>query len=74
MTQNLTAPPVGAPEARWQPPADVRPNAVCACGEWLAACLKLGWRRADLDWLESLWWKYHDAHGNLIERLPESPS
>ena len=26
------------------------------CGEWLARCLSEGWRRADLDALEQLWW------------------
>ncbi len=25
------------------------------CGRWLAACLLLGWKRSDLDWLEKLW-------------------
>ena len=35
------------------------------CAEWLAACLRLGWRREDLDFLEKLWCKYHDEEGNL---------
>lgn len=41
-------------------------RATQACAEWLAACIRLGWRRADLDFLEALWWKYHDHRGNLI--------
>lgn len=41
-------------------------KAIRECGEWLAACRRLGWRLEDLDTLEALWWKYHDDHGNLI--------
>ena len=41
-------------------------RAVRACAEWLAACLQLGWSRADLDALEGLWWRYHDDGGRLI--------
>lgn len=41
-------------------------QAVQACAEWLASCIRLGWRKSDLDALEALWWKYHDARGNLI--------
>ncbi len=35
------------------------------CAEWLANCLKLGWRKDQLDELEALWWKYRDENGNL---------
>lgn len=42
-------------------------QATQACAEWLATCIRLGWRKADLDFLEALWWKYHDSRGNLIE-------
>ena len=41
-------------------------RAVIACGQWLAFCLSIGWRRDELDALESLWWKYHDRTGQLI--------
>ena len=37
------------------------------CAVWLHTCLTLGWRRADLDALERLWWQYHDERGRLIE-------
>ena len=40
-------------------------TAVRRCAEWLAYCLEIGWNKADLDFLESLWWKYHDERGNL---------
>lgn len=40
-------------------------KAIEACGRWLAYCLSIGWDREDLDWLESLWWKYHDNLGRL---------
>jgi len=41
-------------------------KAVMACAEWLRTCLRLGWSRADLDALETLWWKYHDPLGRLM--------
>lgn len=44
-------------------------RAVRLCGEWLAECLRLGWRRDQLDALEELWWRYHDDRGNLIDPL-----
>lgn len=40
-------------------------RAIQSCGEWLAACLKAGWARHDLDALEHLWWENHDERGNL---------
>ena len=40
------------------------------CTQWLGVCLKLGWRKSDLDELEKLWWKWHDDNGSLIERSP----
>lgn len=30
------------------------------CAYWLSYCLKIGWRKSDLDALEETWWKYHD--------------
>jgi hypothetical protein len=50
------------------------PKAVRDCAHWLSTCLKLGWRKADLDHLEALWWKYHDHRGELIQssRSPEA--
>lgn len=40
-------------------------RAATRCAEWLVACLGFGWSRGDLDWLEELWWKYHDFNGSL---------
>lgn len=33
--------------------------------EFFATCLRIGWKKTDLDWLEGLWLKYHDKHGNV---------
>jgi len=41
-------------------------KALVECARWLTACLKLGWKKSDLDVLEALWWKYHDHRGRLI--------
>jgi len=41
-------------------------EATMKCAKWLAYCLKIGWRRDDLDRLEALWWQYHDENGGLI--------
>ena len=46
-------------------PEDRTRKAVRECAEWLAACLGFGWRHADLDFLEELWWKGHDNAGRL---------
>ena len=43
-------------------------RAQIVCGHWLADCVRLGWRRDDLDFLEALWWKYHDNYGRLISK------
>ena len=45
-------------------------DAIKKCAEWLAECLKMGWRHDDLDALESLWWEHHDHTGALIVRKP----
>lgn len=42
------------------------PKAAKDCAAWLALCLRLGWERDQLDFLETLWWKYHDDRGMLI--------
>ncbi len=52
-------------------PADVSRDAMRACGEWLKACLDLGWSRDDLDWLEVLWWRHHDKRGRLKSAVKE---
>ena len=41
-------------------------EAVRRCAEWLALCLRWGWQKEDLDFLERLWWERHDRHGTLI--------
>jgi hypothetical protein len=35
------------------------------CAKWQAACLKLGWKKSDLDDLEEIFWRYRDNHGRL---------
>jgi hypothetical protein len=40
-------------------------KALTHCSFWLSYCLAIGWKKSDLDFLESLWWKYHDDYGNL---------
>lgn len=42
------------------------PKAAAECGRWLVTCLNLGWSRDELDFLEALWWKYHDFNGRLV--------
>ncbi len=44
--------------------------ALVACAEWLRFCLEIGWRREDLDFLETLWWQGHDHRGNLKRMKP----
>ncbi len=41
-------------------------KAIKKCGEWLAYCLSIGWKKSQLDELEKLWWKHHDHNGKLI--------
>ena len=40
-------------------------RSIVKCAEWLAFCLRIGWQQTDLDFLERLWWKYHDKQGYL---------
>lgn len=42
-------------------------RAIEACAKWLSYCLRIGWRKTDLDELEALWWKYHDEQGHLYD-------
>ena len=62
--ENAVAVPVvkDAPVARTK-------RAIQACGEWLVACLRLGYSQNDLDALEVIWWKHHDDTGKLIESI-----
>lgn len=41
-------------------------GAQIACAAWLAGCVQFGWDKSQLDFLEGLWWKYHDTRGNLM--------
>ncbi len=41
------------------------------CAEFLAECLRIGWRKSDLDALEKLWLDGHDEHGNLKPRADQ---
>ena len=47
--------------------SDARPTerAARACAEWLAFCVRIGWRRDRLDALEAIWWRWHDERGEL---------
>lgn len=49
-------------------------RAVQKCAKWLVACLRIGWRKTDLDLLEDLWWAHHDEKGNLKPPKPPTPS
>ncbi len=40
-------------------------TAIKACAEWLVKCLEIGWPKSALDELEEIWWKFHDANGQL---------
>ena len=40
-------------------------RAVQLCADWLSMCLRIGWKRTDLDALQAIWWRYHDDEGNL---------
>lgn len=42
-------------------------RAIKACAEWLSYCLKIGWKRDQLDALQAVWWKYHDDEGHLTD-------
>lgn len=28
------------------------------CAKWLQTCLRIGWKKSDLDALEKIWWKF----------------
>ena len=53
-------------------PEGVTKKAQRECAEWLASCLGFGWKQEKLDALESIWWKFHDAKGELIKTLPRA--
>ncbi len=38
---------------------------IYACARWLSYCLSIGWKHADLDELERMWWEHHDERGKL---------
>jgi hypothetical protein len=48
-------------------------DAIRGCAEWLAVCVRLGWRHEDLEFLEALWWKYHNHRGELKKADPPLP-
>lgn len=50
----------------------MRQHVARACAQWLQACLKLGWRKEDLEFLEALWWKYHDEDTGALSS-PSAP-
>ena len=47
-------------------------DAVKECAKWLAYCLSIGWKEAELVELERMWWVHHDKYGNRI-KLPPPP-
>jgi hypothetical protein len=40
-------------------------KAIRECAEWLSYCLRLGWKKSQLDRLEEIWWEFHDDNGKL---------
>jgi hypothetical protein len=46
-------------------------KALRGCAEWLVECLRLGWRREDLDFMEELWWRHHNHRGELVSKVIE---
>ena len=42
-------------------------NAIRKCANWLSYCLEIGYKKSDINGLESLWWRFHDDNGNLIK-------
>lgn len=50
------------------PKGDRTVKAIKKCANFLSECLKIGWKKSQLDDLEKLWWKYHDNNGNLITK------
>ena len=47
-------------------------KATRACAMWLTECLRLGWSRKELDFLEEIWWKYHTNQGDLKKKEKDS--
>lgn len=46
-------------------------KAIRECAEWLSYCLKVGWKKEQLDELERIWWTHHDDYGNLTKERRE---
>lgn len=42
--------------------------------EWLAECLRIGWKRESMDALEKLWLDGHDKNGNLLCDRKRNPT
>lgn len=49
---------------------DPTSQAIRECADWLIYCLRIGWKKSDLDALQSLWWQYHDEHGRFSPCIP----
>ena len=47
--------------------------AVKKCAAWLSYCLSIGWAKSDLDFLQALWWKYHDKNGDIVSKGATRP-
>ena len=43
-------------------------KAIKQCAEWLSYCLKIGWKKKQLDKLEATWWEYHDENGDFKKK------
>lgn len=56
---------IGSSELVVRRPLDVTRRAQEQCSGWLSECLKLGWRKDQLDTLENIWWEHHDRLGAL---------
>ena len=47
-------------------PPNATRQAIMKCAGFLDECLRIGWKKSSLDFLQNLWWKYHDHEGNLV--------
>lgn len=56
------------PDAPYYPEKPTE-RASMECLRWLHTCILLGWKKTDLDFLEALWWKYHDNTGKLVKAV-----
>lgn len=39
--------------------------AIMKCHEWITYCLRIGWKKEQVDGLEVIFWQHRDENGNL---------